>query len=118
MSRDFVVFFKNFNDATLAESELLKLNINNQQLFEIDNRGSSLFVTLKFPDLISSDTNLYYEQSLLLRNFFDLVSLVALKNGKHNEIGYFIDSDVKKDEEIDFIPLKSIYGIILQNFKI
>ena len=118
MSRDFVVFFKSFDDASLAEAELLKLNINNQQLFEIDNRGSTLFVTLKFPDLISSNTNLYYEQSILLENFFDLVSLVALKNGKHNEVGYFIDSDVKKDEEIDFIPLKSIYGIILQNFKI
>tara|TARA_B100001057_G_C22843809_1_gene948169 strand:- start:845 stop:2125 length:1281 start_codon:yes stop_codon:yes gene_type:complete len=116
MSRDFLVTFNNNEDAIAAEQEFIKLTIDGKKVFEIDNRGLTLFVTLTYSKPIKNKTPLYLENNIFIKNFFKYISLVALKNGEHNETGYFIDTDLK-DDDLKNIPLTRVHEIILENYK-
>ena len=52
MSRDFIIYFNNKQIAKDNEIILAHLKLKNKNIFKIDNRGSSLFVTLVYPDEI------------------------------------------------------------------
>lgn len=95
MSRDFLITCSSAEEARVAE-RILKSAIasDGQPLFEVDNRGTDLFVMLVYPHDISAD----FEFRIGERVFSGLrkdVSFVALKNGQHNGIGYFLDTGVK-----------------------
>jgi len=61
------------------------------RLFDVDNRGSDLFVMLTWPHDIPADFT-YSVGNARYTGLKDDVSFVAIKNGQHNGIGYFLDT--------------------------
>ena len=59
------------------------------KIFEVDNRGTSLFVELVYPNDIEDNDSIYSKESnLKLEKFKSYLAFVAIKNGEHNGIGY------------------------------
>jgi hypothetical protein len=112
MSRDFLMNFKNVGDAVNAENLLNSFYASKDdiKLFEVDNRGTSLFVELVYPnDINESDSIFSKEIDLKLENFKSYLAFVAIKNGEHNGIGYLTSNfDLKLENQINLTDLKSI----------
>jgi len=60
-------------------------------LFQVDNRGVDLFVTLTYPREISTGFEITVGGETLSGLDQDVI-FVALKNGQHNGTGYFLDT--------------------------
>jgi len=89
MTRDFLVNFENNQQALAAQNILASVYIeeNDVPLFgEIDNRGDSLFVTLTYPQEITSSTE--YRIGGHRFHLLAEVSFVAIKNGMHQDKGF------------------------------
>ena len=99
MSRDFVVFCADEVEARAAETRFGAIRAADETpLFEVDNRGADLFVMLTWPKDI--DENFTYEvDGVTMPGLREEVSFVAIKNGSHNGIGYFLDTGVKAAEQ-------------------
>jgi hypothetical protein len=112
MSRDFLVKFNNEMDASNAEKLLNSFyaSIDNIKIFEVDNRGKSLFVELVYPNDISENDSIYSKESKFkLDSFKSYLAFVAIKNGEHNGIGYLTSNfDLKLENKIKLTDLKSI----------
>ena len=112
MSRDFLVKFKNETDASNAENLLNSFYASKDdiKIFEVDNRGASLFVELVYPNDIEDNDSIYSKESnLKLEKFKSYLAFVAIKNGEHNGIGYVTSNfDLKQKEKIELTSLKSI----------
>jgi hypothetical protein len=112
MSRDFLVKFNNEIDATNAEKLLNSFYASKDdiKMFEIDNRGTSLFVELVYPNDIEDNDSIYSKESnLKLEKFKSYIAFVAIKNGEHNGIGYVTSNfDLKLEKQINLTNLKSI----------
>jgi hypothetical protein len=108
MSRDFLV---TFSDARSAARGAARLNTvvaeDGTPLFEVDNRGADLFVMLVFPREISSDFA-YLVDGGRRTGLREDVTFVALKNGEHNGLGYFIDSGASPGAMPATFPLRDI----------
>ena len=76
----------------------------------VDNRGTSLFVELVYPNDIEENDSIYSKESnLKLEKFKSYLAFVAIKNGEHNGIGYLTSNfDLKQEEKIELTSLKSI----------
>lgn len=104
MSRDFVV---NFDNAAQASAGQALLNSGRDDkdtpLFEVDNRGTSLFVTLTYPHAIERGFRARFAGQTVA-SFADDVVFEAIKNAHHNQIGYLLDTGARraapKDEAI------------------
>ena len=84
MSRDFLVKFKNEKDALDAENLLNSFyaSKDGNKIFEVDNRGTSLFVELVYPNDIEDNDSIYSKESNSnLENFKSYLAFVAIKNG-------------------------------------
>lgn len=93
MTRDFLVSFDTFEQASSAEKQLSQILVNNEtKLFgKIDNRGKDIFVTLTYSSEITNDTVFFVAgRALTLK---DQVVFVAIKNGEHQSKGYAYFSD-------------------------
>jgi hypothetical protein len=119
MSRDFLVKFKNEKDALNAENLLnsfyaLKDDI---KIFEVDNRGTSLFVELVYPNDIKDNDSIYSKESnLKLENFKSYLAFVAIKNGEHNGIGYVTSNfDLNLENRIKLTSLNLIIKKVALN---
>ena len=112
MSRDFLVKFKEETDAINAEKLLNSFYASKDdiKIFEVDNRGTSLFVELVYPNDINESDSIYSkESSLKLEKFKSYLAFVAIKNGEHNGIGYVTSNfDLKQEKTIELKSLKSI----------
>jgi len=112
MSRDFLVKFKNETDALNAEDLLNSFYSSKDdiKIFEVDNRGTSLFVELVYSNDIQDNDSIYSkESSLKLEKFKSYIAFVAIKNGEHNGIGYVTSNfHLKQKEKIELSSLKSI----------
>ena len=112
MSRDFLVKFNNENDAVNAEKLLNSFYASNDnvKIFEVDNRGTSLFVELVYPNDIEDNGSIYSKESnLKLEKFKSYLAFVAIKNGEHNGIGYVTSNfDLKQEDKIELTSLKSM----------
>ena len=112
MSRDFLVKFNNEKDALKAESLLNSFYATKDEIkvFEVDNRGTSLFVELVYPNDINEVDSIYSKESnLKLEKFKSYLAFVAIKNGEHNGIGYLTSNfDLEQREKIDLTDLKGI----------
>lgn len=103
MTRDFLVSFSNKKDLDFAEKKFQEINfLNSEKIFKFDKRAESIFVSLAISFEIKDGYNLIIEKnySILLKNH---VVFVALKNGMHNDQGYFFsswDSDVSHVKDI------------------
>ncbi|TVZ55486.1 hypothetical protein OD91_0734 [Lutibacter sp. Hel_I_33_5] len=112
MSRDFLIKFDNEIDAANAENLLNSFYASKDdiKLFEVDNRGKSLFVELIYPnDILEKDSIYSKDSKFKLNNFKSFISFVAIKNGEHNGIGYLTSNfDLKAEKKINLIALKAI----------
>jgi hypothetical protein len=115
MSRDFLVTFANPEQARNAEAQLAEFYAvkDKEKIFEIDNRGDSLFVELVYPN----DIDDAFEISNGKQNirFKPYIAFVAIKNGEHDGIGYFIDTE-KRFEKEQLIPLSQVFEQITSSF--
>jgi hypothetical protein len=106
MSRDFIVECSDESTAKLAQARLADVKAKDgMPIFEIDNRGKTLFVALAYPREISAGFE-YYVAGEKHTDFDREVAFVALKNGEHDGVGYFIDTGSR--EQIDRFPLSEI----------
>jgi hypothetical protein len=108
MSRDFLLRCADTEAAKAAES-LLHSTVTNDgtALFEVDNRGSDLFVMLTYPSDIAEATSFHIGEKTY-QGLFDDVVFVAIKNGEHNGVGYFSDSGDKSGLRGTQFALKDI----------
>jgi hypothetical protein len=98
MSRDFLVTCGDPRTAELAAHRLTEIvTRDGTPLFEVDLRGTDLFVMLIYPLDIQSNLGFTVgrEHHEDLRQH---VAFVAFKNGEHNGKGYFIDTSQNGDE--------------------
>ncbi len=111
MSRDFVIYCDNNQQAKDAEKRLAMTTANGIQLFNVDNRGKDLFVMITYPNDIEAgfrfqvDNEEYY-------NLDKDVIFVAIKNGMHSGVGYFIDTGLQAGKHLVEFPLTSIPSIV------
>ncbi|WP_374612158.1 hypothetical protein [Sphingorhabdus sp.] len=116
MSRDFVVFCRDEVSAKRA-SELLAAAVTDQAepVFEVDNRGSDLFVMLSYPGDMNEVRNIFINQRLFT-NIKDDVTFVAIKNGRHNGIGYFADTGLEKGVCLEPFALSEMPARVFKMF--
>jgi len=89
MTRDFLIEFSSEEDALIAEKQLSKVKSESDDIYlfnEIDNRKTSLFVTLTYPHKLNEVFNILSEDSVY--NIKDDLAFVAIKNGMHSPKGY------------------------------
>lgn len=114
MTRDFLVEFDNEDECSAACAKLsaLKSKLNHNKIFDqVDNRGSSLFVTLTYNKEITEDFEM--TDGLNVMKLFDAVTFVAIKNGMHQSRGFlFASSGVEKFVDTNFGHVKNIYYVI------
>lgn len=92
MSRDFVVECRTEAEALRAETLLDRVLADNAvPLFSTDNRGRDLFVEFVYPKNIEAETG-WHLDNLQFDGLKSHVAFVAIKNGEHDGIGYFIDT--------------------------
>lgn len=116
MSRDFLVQCDDADQAKDAEDALRSfVDPDGVKLFEeVDNRGTSLFVTLTYPHDFEEGKIISYDGGIV-KNFKDHVGFVALKNGEHDGEGYFVDSE-NKTQVGDNLPITDIYALMDGHF--
>ena len=110
MSRDFLIEFSSEGKAKSAQIALEgSVASDGMPLFDVDNRGTSLFVMLVYPKDISSNLVVTISGETY-ENFKEDVAFVAIKNGEHNGIGYLLDtgSVQRKGAEIQLAQLPAI----------
>ena len=119
MSRDFLVKFKNETDVLNAENLFNSFYAfkDDIKIFEVDNRGTSLFIELVYPNNIEDNDSIYSKESnLKLENFKSYLAFVAIKNGEHNGIGYLTSNfDLYLENKIKLTSLKSIIKKVALN---
>lgn len=92
MSRDFLVTFASADDADVAEGLLQAAEASDgERIFSVDNRGTDLFVELVYAKDLVADLKWRVGAASFV-DIRDLVAFVAIKNGAHNGIGYFVDT--------------------------
>lgn len=117
MSRDFAVFCTDAAQAAEAERLLSTVAADDgTALFEIDNRGDSLFALFRYPGDIPASLN--YRAGG--RHFTDLrakCAFVAIKNGEHDGIGYLIDTAEIAGAQPQRIALTGLFDRTLDHFR-
>jgi hypothetical protein len=108
MSRDFLVVFQDVQTAATGERMLRSVvSSGGDALFEVDNRGNEVFVTLVY----SHDVGPNFTFLVGKDAYPDLKShlaFVAVKNGEHSGIGYFVDTGARFLSSSASVPLESI----------
>jgi len=112
MSRDFLVVCRDAEQAKATQATLEAVGTpDGTALFEVDNRGADLFVMLTWSDDIPGDVVFGAGG----RSFGPLrphVAFVAIKNGRHNGIGYFSDSGAPTGQGTEQFPLKDMPQLV------
>jgi hypothetical protein len=108
MSRDFIVRFKTADEAARAESVLRAARATDGvELFEVDNRGDSLFVMLTYPRDIGMDFE-FMIGDRRITGLKDDVVFVAIKNGEHDGVGAFLDTGLRAGSGPETFELKEL----------
>ena len=116
MSRDFLVTLENVADAAEAAAVLASgRDRDGTPLFEVDNRGISLFVMLTYPDAIESGFKARFDRHVV-ENFDAHVVFVAIKNSLHNDAGYFLDSGAPAHADAREMPLTDLWQRVQSAF--
>jgi hypothetical protein len=114
MSRDFLIQCDSKVEAIATQMILeSSCDIDGIKLFDIDNRGDSLFVMLTYPKEISQ--GLQFKVGNIAYPLKEHCTFVAIKNGEHNGIGYLIDT-AEKPQETKAIPLTTLPSRIAEAF--
>ena len=119
MSRDFLINFNNEQDTILAEQKLncFYASKDKNKIFNVDNRGTSLFVELVYPnDLSDTDTIYSKNTNQIVENFKCYVSFVAIKNGEHDGVGYLISNkNLRLGPKVDLKDIKDVIKKVVLN---
>jgi hypothetical protein len=108
MSRDFIVQCDSEDAAATVERLLRSVeHESGVPLFAVDNRGRDLFVMLTWPHHIGTDF-VYIVGGRRILGFNDDVVFVAIKNGEHNGVGYFIDTGLTGSASETAFPLAQL----------
>lgn len=108
MSRDFLVKCHSDEEAKLAATMLGQaITSDGSPLFDVDNRGTDVFVMLIYAREITRQTR-FAIAGVQYDNLFDNVAFVALKNGEHDGMGYLIDTGVPRADPPEQFPLSEI----------
>ena len=115
MTRDFTMNFISKKQCAQVEKKLKNIKLNNHYVFDVDNRGDSLFVTLRYSEEIKK-TDFFIGEDIKLKAL-ENVSFVAIKNGIHNNIGYaYHNLNTNSDEK--FINIFEIKNFLINNIAI
>ncbi len=115
MSRDFLVSCHSAEQAKAAEQRLLTAQADDgSPLFEVDNRGTDLFVMFVYAKDITADAGCRIVD-LRLSGLRAEVAFVALKNGEHHGDGYLIDTGRRADPEAKPILLASLPALVFDS---
>jgi hypothetical protein len=115
MSRDFLVTCRDVAEASSAQCTIDAVrDPAGENIFETDNRGASLFVTLVYPKEVAKGMRLSFPGGEL-PDFSRHVAFVALKNGHHIPQGYFVDTNERVSSR-DSVPVTRIYSEVVQHF--
>lgn len=114
MSRDFLIEFSDEKDALESEKTLMSFRAqdDDNQIFNVDNRGSSLFVELTYPNEIKEGFGISGDK--VIDDFKKYVAFVAIKNGEHDPIGYCLDTD--KNTLPRRFPLADLHNHLVDSF--
>lgn len=108
MSRDFLIICATHEEAARAANRLAVAVVEDGiPLFEVENRGSDLFVMLTYPREIKTELRFKIGEDRFLLSEQD-VAFVALKNGEHSGIGYFVDTGVRFEDDGAMFPLTDL----------
>jgi hypothetical protein len=108
MSRDFLIECADAQMASRAGERLARAQATDgTPLFEVDNRGKDLFVMLTYPREITDDFSFLIDEREYL-GLREQVVFVALKNGEHDGVGYFLDTGYARQALPAEFPLKQM----------
>ncbi len=117
MSRDFLIECATQADAKNVQDILASITAERDggRIFDVDNRGKSLFVELIYPHEIKDNFKIVMPGTKTDIDLSKHVSFVAIKNGEHDDVGYFIDTKRKFSSE-DQIQVKDVFTEIVASF--
>jgi len=117
MSIDFLIEFDSDDDLIVAQKTLLNVKSSEGDLIfsEVNKDRGDLFVSLTFPGDIKDDFYIFLD-NVKYENFKNDVTFVAIKNGHHDGLGYYLDTAKKPGELQDKMPLKNIFSLIMDHF--
>jgi hypothetical protein len=116
MSRDFLVVCKDAASARRTGEQLLSGRApDGNALFEVDNRGDSVFATLSYPHDIGAGFRARFGDRTV-EDVTGQVVFVAIKNGHHNGIGYFLDTGGRSAPNAEPIPLSELWQRMVSAF--
>lgn len=112
MSRDFLVNFE--SDERAREVECLLNNfvdsVRNKRVFQIDNRGNSLFVEITYDEDIVSGMSFLNGEGTCVTDLERKLAFVAIKNGKHDGRGFiFSNYPMNLPDQIDLVD---VFGFV------
>ena len=108
MSRDFLLVCRDDKEAeTAAKLMNATRTSDGKALFDVDNRGSDLFVMLIRDEDIANDL-IFTCGNRDMGPLKAHVAFVAIKNGQHNGVGYFADSNAALSDLQPSFPLAQL----------
>ncbi len=114
MSRDFVVSFDSEDGARNAQAVLESARAEDGiPLFEVDNRGRDIFAMLTYPHDIDARAG-FAVGNRNHAGLRDRLTFVALKNGEHNGVGYFVDTGRRLRPQDPPIPLAAMPDLVAE----
>jgi hypothetical protein len=119
MTRDFLLEFNCPEDLIYAVRVLSEIKtIYGKRVFgEIDDRGDDLFVVLTYNENIEDNFSIFLNEKEY-KNFENDVAFVAIKNGHHDQLGYYLDSYKQPNQLKNNVPLKNIFRYVMHHFSI
>lgn len=117
MSRDFLVHFDSSEKAKESSVFLSSLKAEDgSTIFSVDLRGYSIFVTLKYDMQIEPCFKIVDDiGKCVIEDLYPDVVFVAIKNGHHDSLGYYLDSSLSSLPNKPIL-LESLFNIILDHF--
>jgi hypothetical protein len=117
MTRDFELLFDDAAACGAAAAKLASVHVvrDNQPLFgDIDNRGTSLFVTLTYASEILAGDSVMFDGGRL-DGLHAQVAFVAIKNGMHSAKGFaFLSPGASTDAPSAPVHVASLFSLTLQ----
>jgi len=115
MSRDFLIEAANVKHASEIENQLNQFvdSVRFKPVFNVDNRGTSLFVEIVYDDDLVEGMSFDGSQGFSIESLKSKLAFVAIKNGKHDGVGY-VFSNMPMDLPRE-IKLTAVYDFIKRN---
>ena len=121
MSRDFLIETKSSENAKKIELILnsFKDSENDMNVFQTDNRGTSLFVEVIYSNDIKNNLFFIGNNGVKILNLKEKLAFVAIKNGKHHGTGYvFSNKELNLPKKMQLKDLKKfIVKTTVEDFK-